>query len=154
MKEQSNNTVFHLYQGHAHSKNRACVGNLPCLVMSLVFFAAGCRPPSTQDSPVAETMPGGEQSNMDDVTTEYALTTEFALRKAKSILGMTRQSVEREIGLGELALTEENTEENEVYRYPMLYDASLVIEYENNRAAELSIIGDADESAAWVYRRY
>ena len=80
---------------------------------------------------------------------QHDLTTEFALRK--KMLGMTRQSVESEIGVGILADFEQpppGGKDLDLYVYPMLYDASLYIVYENDRAAEITI---RCQAGRWEY---
>ena len=90
----------------------------------------------------AEPLQNEENSDFDRWMAEKALDcTAFALRN--SILGMTRQHVEREIGIGVAALAGPR----EVYGYPMLFGADLGIEYANNRAIDVSMcVKDKKES--------
>jgi hypothetical protein len=82
----------------------------------------------------AEPLQNEEFSDFDRLNAESELAcTAFALRK--SIRGMTRQNVEREIGIGEIALAGPR----EVYCYWMLFDAHLDIEYKNNRAVDVCV---------------
>ena len=142
-------TAFRLCQHDAHFKSLAMFGHFLfpiCLGLSLVFVTGACGPASTREAPVVERMPSGKHANADDVNIGYAVTTEFALRKCK--MGMTRQSIEREIGLGERWLAGEH----DVFSYPMLYNASLLIQYESGRAAVINIISREEGRADWELR--
>ncbi|MBT6156249.1 MAG: hypothetical protein HOL01_05350 [Planctomycetaceae bacterium] len=90
----------------------------------------------------AEPLQNEELSDFERLNAESELAcTAFVLRN--SIQGMTKESVEREIGIGEIALAGPH----EVYCYWMLSDAHLSIEYENNRAIDVSIcVKDKKES--------
>ena len=117
-----------------------------CLCMSLVFSAAGCRQSSTEDSTVVETEPTWDELSWERTVTEFAF--------RKNMLGMTRQDIESEIGVGEIwSIQYEGEGDAAQYSHPMLYDASLTIFYLNDRAVTIEIYGDyeSDESPDWYY---
>jgi len=110
-------------------KNVVVISPLLCFLgLGFLFSASGCRLEPNSVGLVEETTSYVEESLKD----YRKRVTEFALRKY--ILGMTKSSIEGEIGVGELGT-------HGYYNYPMIYDALLVIKYENDRASEISING-------------